>query len=236
MPSSHSSYTNMDAYIASFPPEVQAILQALRRTIRAAAPEAEETISYAIPTFKLHGNLVHFAAFPHHIGFYPGPSGIAHFQPELAAYKSAKGSVQFPLDQPLPLELISRMVRFRVAENLKKAEGKKTGESGLRHKPMLRSSSNRTLRTCPNGHSYWKSSACPVCPRCEAERQPAADFLKEIGAPARRALEGHGITSLEMLSRYSQAEILALHGMGPTAIRRLGRALASEGLSFKESG
>jgi uncharacterized protein YdhG (YjbR/CyaY superfamily) len=93
--------------------------------IRAAAPGAEEAISYAIPTFKLHGNLVHFAAFERHIGFYPGPSGIEQFKHEFSAYKNAKGSVQFPLGQPLPLELISRVVRFRVQENLTAAAKKK---------------------------------------------------------------------------------------------------------------
>jgi uncharacterized protein YdhG (YjbR/CyaY superfamily) len=112
---------SVDAYIAAFPEEIQVKLRALREAIRAAAPEAEERISYQMPTYTLHGNLVHFAAYAHHIGFYPTPSGIAAFQQELARYKGAKGSVQFPLDAPLPLELISRMVAFRVAENAAKA-------------------------------------------------------------------------------------------------------------------
>jgi uncharacterized protein YdhG (YjbR/CyaY superfamily) len=112
---------DVDGYIASFPPAVRTLLEKIRSTISRAAPEAEQTISYQIPTFKLHGNLVHFAAFKQHIGFYPGASGIAQFKDELSVYKSAKGSVQFPLDKPLPVGLITRMVKFRVKENLDKA-------------------------------------------------------------------------------------------------------------------
>jgi uncharacterized protein YdhG (YjbR/CyaY superfamily) len=115
---------NIDEYIAGFPQDVQGKLQAVRMTIRDAAPEAEETINYAIPTFKLYGNLVHFAAFKKHIGFYPAPSGIERFKDELAGYEQAKGSVQFPLNQPIPYDLISRIVRFRVQENQEKAEAK----------------------------------------------------------------------------------------------------------------
>jgi uncharacterized protein YdhG (YjbR/CyaY superfamily) len=119
-----SGFNSIDEYIATFPKEVQKILEELRATIKASAPEAEEKISYQMPTFALNGNLVHFAAYKKHIGFYPAPRGIEAFKGELSAYKGAKGSVQFPIDQPLPLELISKVVKFRVAENLKKAETK----------------------------------------------------------------------------------------------------------------
>jgi uncharacterized protein YdhG (YjbR/CyaY superfamily) len=129
MPSRTTAYDSIDEYIASFPPEVQAALHELRAAIREAAPGAEEAISYAIPTYKLHGNLVHFAAFERHIGFYPGPSGIEQFKDDFSAYKNAKGSVQFPLGQPLPLELISRVVRFRVEENMVKIKQKKIKRS-----------------------------------------------------------------------------------------------------------
>lgn len=107
----------IDAYIAGFPEDVQAILQQVRRTIHEAAPEATEAISYQMPTFKLHGNLVHFGAFKNHIGFYPVPSGMAAFEEELVAYKQGKGSVQFPLNKPMPLDLIRRIVEFRVQES-----------------------------------------------------------------------------------------------------------------------
>jgi uncharacterized protein YdhG (YjbR/CyaY superfamily) len=121
----HTGSKNIDEYIAGFPPDVQAILQQVRMTIRAAAPDAEETISYQMPTFTLKGILVHFAGHKNHIGFYPTPSGIEKFKDELSAYKGAKGSVQFPLDKPIPLDLIAEIVRFRVRENLQKAEAKK---------------------------------------------------------------------------------------------------------------
>lgn len=115
----------IDTFISQFPPEVQNKLQTLRQVIREAAPEAKEKISYQMPTFALSGNLVHYSAFKHHIGFYPGASGIAAFKDELSKYKNAKGSVQFPMDQPLPYELISRIVKFRVKENKEKAGGKR---------------------------------------------------------------------------------------------------------------
>ena len=116
---------NIDEYIAGFPQDVQEILQKIRMTIRKAAPDAEETIKYQMPTFTLKGNLVHFAAFKKHIGLYPAPTGIEKFQNELAVYQGGKGSVRFPLDKPIPFDLISDIVKFRVRENLDRAEAKK---------------------------------------------------------------------------------------------------------------
>ncbi len=115
----------IDKFIAVYPKEVQEILNKIRATIREAAPQAEETINYGIPTFTLHGNLVHFSAFKTHIGFYPTPSGIEKFKKELSVYEWAKGSVKFPLDRPIPYELITKIVKFRVKENLAKAKAKK---------------------------------------------------------------------------------------------------------------
>ena len=112
----------IDEYIAVFPDDVQAILQALRATIRAAAPDAEERISYQMPAFFLNGPLVYFAALKNHIGFYPTSSGIAAFQQELSAYEGSKGAVRFPIGEPLPMDLISRIVTYRVAENLRSAK------------------------------------------------------------------------------------------------------------------
>jgi uncharacterized protein YdhG (YjbR/CyaY superfamily) len=117
--------TTIDEYLVDFPPPVREILEKIRMTIRRAAPEAKETIKYRMPTFTLEGNLVHFAAFKNHIGFYPVPTGIEKFKAELSGYKGGKGSIQFPLDQPVPYELIERIVRFRVEENLKKAGDKR---------------------------------------------------------------------------------------------------------------
>ncbi|PKW29955.1 iron chaperone [Flavobacterium lindanitolerans] len=111
---------NIDEYIATFPHDVQKILEEVRSTIQKAAPEATEAIKYAIPTFVLNGNLVHFAAFKNHIGFYPAPEGMEEFDRELTAYKKGKGSVQFPFDQPIPLDLIARITAFRVKQNSEK--------------------------------------------------------------------------------------------------------------------
>jgi uncharacterized protein YdhG (YjbR/CyaY superfamily) len=118
---------NIDEYIAGFPLDIREILENIRSTIKKAAPDAEESISYQMPTFTLKGNLVHFAAFKNHIGFYPTPTGTEKFQKELSIYKGAKGSVRFPLDEPIPFALISKMVKFRAKENLDRsaAKGKK---------------------------------------------------------------------------------------------------------------
>ena len=114
---------NTDDYIASFPLETQVILTEVRSTIQKAAPDAEESISYAMPTFKLNGKpLVYFAGYKNHIGFYATPTGHEAFEKELSVYKQGKGSVQFPINEPMPLDLIARITKFRVEENLKKAK------------------------------------------------------------------------------------------------------------------
>ena len=117
MKSDTASPKAIDGYISGFPKEVQNILQKIRGIVKDAAPDAEEAIKYQIPTFVLNGNLVHFAAFAKHIGFYPTPSGIEHFKDALSTYSSAKGSVQFPLGSPIPYSLIKKIVKFRVKEN-----------------------------------------------------------------------------------------------------------------------
>lgn len=124
MDDNQAAFDSIDGYIATFPEETQQKLQALRATIRAAAPDAVERISYQIPTFTWGGDLVHFAAFKNHIGLYPGSSGVAAFQEELSGYTVSKGTVRFPLDEPLPLDLVSRIVAFRVNENQAKAAAK----------------------------------------------------------------------------------------------------------------
>lgn len=122
-----STAGSIDEYIADFPPETQKMLEELRALIKAVAPEATETISYAIPTFDLNGrHLVHFAGYAKHVGFYPVPSGMEAFEDELEPYRRGKGSAQFPLGQPMPMDLIRRIVEFRVGENTGKA-GPSTG-------------------------------------------------------------------------------------------------------------
>ena len=107
---------NIDEYIAGFPPDVQQVLEQIRAAIKEVAPAAEEALKYQIPTFVLNENLVHFAAFKSHVGFYPTPSGIEKFKGELSTYEGAKGSVRFPIDEPMPLRLIRKIVAFRVKE------------------------------------------------------------------------------------------------------------------------
>jgi uncharacterized protein YdhG (YjbR/CyaY superfamily) len=118
-------YKSIDEYIRQFPSNVQEILEKLREIIKKTAPEAEETISYQMPTFKLHGNLVHFAAYKNHIGLYPVPSGIEAFKRELAPYIAGKGTIRFSLDSPIPYDLIEKVVAFRVKENRTKHSEKR---------------------------------------------------------------------------------------------------------------
>ncbi len=125
MQTGKSEPRTIDEYIALYPRDVQAILKKVRQTIKKAAPGAEETLKYRMPTFMLNGNLVYFAGFKSHIGFYPIPTGIEAFKKDLAPYKQGRGSVQFPLDKPIPYGLITRIVKFRVKENLAKAKARK---------------------------------------------------------------------------------------------------------------
>ncbi|EJO71553.1 MULTISPECIES: iron chaperone [Leptospira] len=124
MKSKKLNFKNIDEYINLFPEDVQDKLRKLRSTIRKAAPNAEEKISYQMPVFALNGNLVYFAAYKKHIGFYPTSSGIKKFQSELNEYKTSKGAVQFPMDQPLPLRLIAKIVKYRIKENTQTKKSK----------------------------------------------------------------------------------------------------------------
>ena len=182
------STTDVDGYIATFPTDVQELLNKVRATIKKAAPKAEEVIKYGIPTYVLNGNLIHFGGFKNHIGVYPTPSGIEEFKKELSAYTGSKGAIQFPLNKPFPYSLLTKIVKYRISQSAKKA--------GL-GKPT--------------------------------------EFLDAIGAPAKRALEIKGINTLTKLSKYSEKELLQLHGVGRSAIPKLKSALASKGLVFRKS-
>lgn len=128
---------SIDDYINQYPKDIQHLLEQIRVTIRQAAPDAEETIKYVMPTFVLNGNLVHFAAFKNHIGFYAVPSGIEAFKKELSVYKRAKGSVQFPIDKSMPLDLVTKIVKYRVKENLDKTLKKKTKTTPSTNKRLI---------------------------------------------------------------------------------------------------
>ena len=114
------SYSSVTEYIKLQPRNIQPLLKQLRSTIKKCAPRADETISYGIPTLKLNGPLIHFGGFIKHISFFPGPSGVSNFKKELAGYKTSKGTIQFPIDKPLPIQLITKIVKFRIKENLAK--------------------------------------------------------------------------------------------------------------------
>lgn len=206
----------IDEYISTFPKEVRLQLQELRNIIKKVAPDAEEVIAYAMPTYKLFGNLVHFAGYKNHIGFYPAPSGVLNFEKELSIYKTSKGAIQMPIGEPLPKDLIEEIVRFRIIENKSKHEAKKS------------------KKTCSKGHSYFKSSDCPSCPICEQNKKPQEGLLHLLGAPARRALEGIGISTVQQLAKYAEKEIEGLHGLGPSTIKILKQELLQHKLSFKK--
>ena len=179
-----NKFSNVDEYIATAPKQSQQALKQMRAAVKKAAPKAEEMISYQMPAYKYNGRvLVYFAGYDHHIGFYPTASGIENFKKEFAGYKSSKGAVQFPLGEPLPLDLVTRIVQFRVAMN---------------------------------------------------EEKQKNNFLSLLGAPAKRALENNGITTLKQLAKFSEKDILKLHGIGPSSIPKLKEALKKEGLAFKK--
>ncbi|MBN1594302.1 DUF1801 domain-containing protein [candidate division FCPU426 bacterium] len=144
-----SNFKTIDEYIALFPPDIRHRLQQLRQAIRLSAPEAIETISYQMPTYKLKGkNLAHFAAHKNHLGFYPTPSAIKAFAKELSRFPQSRGAVRFLPDKPIPLPLVKKIIKFRVSETL--GQGKAAG----------------TMQVCSRGHEFIKSKEVPVCPVC----------------------------------------------------------------------
>lgn len=208
---------DVSSYIKTFPKETQKILNEMRKFISTLLPDtAEETMNYGIPTFKLEGNLVHFAGYKHHIGFYPGAAGIANFEKDFAHLKTSKGTVQFPINEEMPWDLIKRIVEYRIQQNLEKA--------ALKKKP----------KTCKNGHPFTKTSDCPVCPICANESKVKTGFMSTLSAPAQRALENAGIKTIKQLAKYSEADILSLHGLGKSSIPKLKIALTEAGLDFKK--
>ena len=204
---------SIDEYIAEFPSETQTALREMRELIASIAPDAVETISYAIPTFDLLGaHLVHFAGYQRHVGFYPTGTGIEAFKDELTGYKTSTGAVQFPLGQPLPTELIRRIVEYRVASVTRDTAAAKRGR-----KPAAE-------RVASTGKA--RPAASPV--------SQSASFLTKLAAPAQRALSLAGVISVQKLASFTESELLKLHGLGPGSIPVLRGALAEAGLSFRE--
>lgn len=205
---------NIETYVNQAPKQTQPHLTTLIKCISDWVPEADTCINYGMPTFKLYGNLIHVAAYEKHIGFYPAPSAIAKFEKQLKPYTYSKGAVQFKPDKPLPLALIKKIVRFRVDENINTWREKRK-------------------KICTNGHVFYKSSDCKSCPVCAKITKPTSGFLSQLPAPARRALQRSGITTLNKLAQFTEHEILALHGIGKTTIPLLNKSLKQAGLRFK---
>lgn len=212
-------FESIDEYLKAFPASTQKLLHTMRKTIQAAAPEATERISYGMPCFYAKGNLVYFAGYKGHIGFYPSSSGISAFTSELRTYEYSKGAIRLPLDKPLPLTLIKKIVKYRLQENFDKAAEKER---------------KAQLRICKNGHKFYKSSDCPTCPICEKKSASSQSLIPKLSAPATRALRHAGIKNLKQLARYTEADILKLHGIGPTALPPMRKALKEKGLAFKK--
>lgn len=204
MNTQQSAPTAIDEYIAGQPSDIQTILQQIRQIIRQAAPDAEEVISYQMPAFRQHGILVFFAAFKAHIGLYPPVAGDDELVRAAAFYAGPKGNLRFPLDQPIPYDLIGRIVRFRVAENLAKAAAKQSKKKSM----------SKKAKTAPN--------------------QVADIWPNGVAAPAQRALAAAGYTSLEQLAAVTETELLDMHGMGPKALGVLRAALQAQGLAFAQ--
>jgi uncharacterized protein YdhG (YjbR/CyaY superfamily) len=210
------NFKNIDEYIDLFPLSTQKLLTQIRQCIAKASPKATESIKYAMPTFEHYGNLVHFAAYKNHIGFYPAPSGLNAFKKEIEAYPNSKGAVQFSLNKPIPIDLIIKIVQFRTQENENIATLK------------------RTKKTCKQGHTFYKSSDCPSCPICANQNKVLDGFMKDLSAPAQRALAKNKINSIQILSTYTEKEILSLHGIGKTSITKLKEKLVQAKLNLKK--
>lgn len=208
-------YSTIDAYLSDFSEPHLKLLKQIRKLIQKAAPDAIECIKYGMPTYVLDSNLVHFAGNLNHIGFYPTPAPIVHFAKELKPYVCSKGAIQFPIDQPLPEALITKIVAFRVEACQQKTRSK-------------------SARICKKGHTYYKTSDCPVCPICAKEGISKDDPFAKLAAPARRALASEKITTLKKLASFKEEKVQELHGMGPSAMKQLKDLLKAEQLSFKK--
>lgn len=201
---------NIDEYFAGFPKDIQRILKQIRATIKKAAPDAKETISYAMPAFRLNKGYLFTLRLSNNIsGFTLYHQGIKNFQKKTFTLHIWKRINSISAELANAFKFNNQIVKFRIKETLEKAERKKT------------------LRTCKNGHKYYKSSDFPTCTICEQERKPQDSFLSLLSAPARRSLENNGITTLERLSKWSEKEILKFYGLGKGSLPKLSEALAN---------
>lgn len=203
---------DVDSYIEQFSGKTKAYLNELRLFIKSIIPEASEVISYGIPTFKYYNNLVHFAGYEHHIGFYPGAEAMKHFAKDFSRYKSGKGSVQFPLNQEIPFDLIKRIVIYSVEKNNEK---------------LLQ---NAKYSLCINRHVHLKKVICPVCFQPDVLKD---DDFTMLSNPAQRALASNGIDTWKSLAEFDLSTILTWHGIGKSAIPKFHDELDKRGLKLK---
>jgi uncharacterized protein YdhG (YjbR/CyaY superfamily) len=204
--------TEVSNYINSFPKETQVHLNKVRSFIKSIIPEAEEVMSYGIPTFNYYHNLVHFAGYERHIGFYPGAGAMKHFAKDFSRYKSGKGSVQFPLNQEIPFDLIEQVVNYRVEENKKK---------------LLQ---NAKYSLCVNYHVHLKKEICPICGQPDILKD---DDFSMLSNPAQRALASNGIDTWKNLAQFDLNTILSWHGIGKSAVPKIKEELDKRGLKLK---
>ncbi len=204
-----TDFKSVDEYIGTQPETVQAVLERVRGIIRKAVPDAEEVISYQIPAYKLHGApVLYFAGWKQHYSLYPVTDElVAAFEDDLAPYEVNKGTIRFPLSQPIPVKLIERIAKFRAKETTERAKAKAVAKKTVAKKPTQKKKQSEPQETAlPSG----------------------------LSKPAQRALAGAGYVRLEQFTRLREADVLKLHGMGPKAMDLLRRALKAQGLSFAD--
>jgi uncharacterized protein YdhG (YjbR/CyaY superfamily) len=213
---------NYKEYLLLHPKEVQVKLNKIRNTILKLAPNAEEVISYGMPAFNYYGKLLFIAAYKKHIGLYPFSSVITLFKKELEPYHTSKGTIQFQLNEPIPYQLIEKIVLHRMQENAFNFEVKK----------------KRAEKICKNGHHFYKTKESPTCPQCAANLVATMATnkgeLSFLGAPARRALHKIGITTLKKLATLSKNNAMQVHGIGEATIENIKQAFLAHGLQFKK--
>ncbi len=250
-------YKTIDQYIKSFPKDMQVTLQSMRMTINKAIPGAEEAIRYGMPTFRLNDeNLVHFAGYKTHIGFYPAPSAIVKFEKELSGYSTSKGCVRFPVNKQPPLALIGKITKFRLKESVKKApkkspsgnythyhadgsmwaKGKLTGKTMDGYWEWFRKDGTK-MRSGTFDKGIQRGTWTTYDSKGKAYKvteMKLTSVFEKISAPATRALENAKIKNLKDLSKWTEKELMSLHGIGPSAIPVLRKALKESKLSFKK--
>ncbi len=201
------------SYIKNQPIEVQDRLMQIRQLVLEQVPNAIECISYSMPAFKLDKLILCFAAFKNHIGIYPTGAGVVEFEKWTNRYQTSKGAIQLPINEALPVDLLIQLIQTRVKQ--------------IQHKEKIKHSI-----TCPKGHVFEKSTNCKSCPVC-AKNEQHEFFLKQLPAPAIRALKSHQIVTLTDFTRYTESSVASFHGLGPKSMSVILNALKKAKLTFK---